>query len=89
VYQRLEEAQEPLLATGARARGWQPGQWMEGPRRVLWWSLLGAAGVVVLWVASQLSARRVEAERTEERIRRAEEDVEALGRFRRRGDDDR
>src|SRR4051794_27390212 len=49
LWQRIQQEEDPLLVVGARDRGWQPAQLLEGPGRTFWYSLPGGLVIVVAW----------------------------------------
>jgi hypothetical protein len=77
IYVRIQQAQRPLLAVGARDRGWDPDQLLAEPTRLLFFGLLGAAGIVAIWVYMRLGERArlkaAQAEKQDELLREVAE----------------
>lgn len=82
VTERREAARKPILAVGARDRGWDPESLLAGPGKTFAWSLVGAFGIVVLWAQVRFSSRRMREEDREVELRKMEEEVERLGEWR-------
>jgi hypothetical protein len=67
LYTRIQMERRPLLAVGARDRGWDPDQLLDEPMRLAFWFGLGGMGIVVAWAYLRFGERaRRESERNEQ-----------------------
>jgi hypothetical protein len=80
---RAEQARAPLLAVGARERGWEPEVLLAGPRRAAMGSLAGGGLILVVWAWSRFSARRARVEAKEAHLQELEKQVRERGNQRR------
>jgi len=79
LWRNIQREEEPILVVGARDRGWQPAQLLEGPKRTFLWSLPGALVLAVIWAWLRFSAKKVRAVEHEAELKKMESEVGALG----------
>lgn len=79
---RIEIARQPWLVEGAREHGWAADQLLEGPARVVRWSIPGGAFIIVFWAYRQVRLKlQQQAKRVAGQVE-VEKQVESLGEFR-------
>jgi hypothetical protein len=72
LWQRIQQQGDPLLVVGARDRGWQPDQLLEGPTRSLLWSLPGFGLLIAIWAWLRFSGQAVRERQREEELKKIE-----------------
>lgn len=80
---RIEVEKRPWLLIGSRDKGWAPEQLLAGPERTVLWSLPGAAFIILFWVYTRFSAKAARARDRVEKMEASEQELAALGEFRR------
>jgi len=85
LWQRIQQEQDPILVVGARDRGWQPAQLLEGPGRSFLYALPGGLVIILIWGWTRYSSRRVRAQEHEKELKQIEADVAAVEAERARG----
>lgn len=81
---KREQERQSIGVVGMRDKGWHPEQLLEGPQRVVMWSIPGAVLIIAFWAYTKLNRRAQRAKEHEEQLRAQEKEVEELGRFRAR-----
>jgi hypothetical protein len=81
---RAEEATHAAMVFSLRDKGWAPDQLLDGPTRVVWWSLPGLAFIFAVFGWSVYNDKRRRADMASESQRQVEHEIEELGAFRRR-----
>ncbi len=82
VTRRIEQEQEPWLVVGVRDKGWAADQLLEGPEKVVWWSIPGGVVIILIWAYGRFSARAVRDREHEEDLKAKEREVEQLAEYR-------
>ncbi|MBX5484378.1 MAG: hypothetical protein IRZ16_21355 [Myxococcaceae bacterium] len=83
-WQKIQQANEPILVVGMRDRGWAPDQVLKGPATVAKWSPVGGLLIVALWAWWRFGAMRGAAEKNEDKLQQLEREMEDRARQRRR-----
>lgn len=78
LWQRIQQQGEPLLVVGARDRGWQPDQLLEGPTRSVLYSLPGAGLLIAIWAWLRFSGRAVREREREAELKKIEAENAAV-----------
>jgi hypothetical protein len=85
LWQRIQQEQDPILVVGARDRGWQPAQLLEGPGRSFLYALPGGLVIILIWGWTRFSGRRVREQDREKELKQIEADNAAIAAERVRG----
>lgn len=81
----IQKANAPILVVGLREHGWDFETLSRTPAKILLWSAILGGLLLLVFTYLWWTGVVAEWERTEERVREREVEVEALGEFRRRG----
>lgn len=84
LYDRIRESRQRVLVVGVRDRGWAPEQLLEGPSKVIVWSLPGGVIICLVWAWWRFGPKRIKEQEHEADLQRQEAEVKALGAFRNR-----
>jgi hypothetical protein len=85
LYARIQKSNKPILVVGARDMGWDPDQWVDRPKLVAKWAVIGALGMVVLWVAMRWKEGLRRAMARHANLSEIEEEIAESERQKRRG----
>ncbi len=80
---RIEQERKAWLVVGSRDRGWAPDQLLRGPERVVLWSIPGGVLIIAFWAYTRFSGKALRDKEHEAELKKAEDEVEHLGDFRR------
>jgi hypothetical protein len=80
---RMEQEKKAWLVVGSRDRGWAPDQLLQGPQRVVLWSIPGGVFIIAFWAYTRFSRKAAIAKDHEAQLKDDERAVEELGDFRR------
>lgn len=81
---KREQERQNIGVVGVRDKGWHPEQLLEGPERVVMWSIPGAVLIIAFYTYTRFNRRARLAQEHEEQIRAQEKEIQDLGRFRTR-----
>jgi len=79
---RIEQEKKAWLVVGSRDRGWAPDQLLQGPQRVVLWSIPGGVFIIAFWAYTRFSSKAARENEHEAQLKDSEREVEELGEFR-------